>query len=160
MSALGLSLHKERARVRKLLKTLGRSFSQERKSSEVVQMDGDIAGERCENHFFGYEEHDPRVRRGSKGFGALLDWRRSHAILLLWYIINNLYLVQSHYCTSEIEAGIGCKTVATIVCDKGPAFQRRHTASFCSAESPNRFPCFINTTLKNGFVPDGVASTV
>ncbi len=41
-----------------------------------------------------------------------------------------------------------------------PAFQRRHTSSFCSAESPNRLPCFINTTFENGFIPDGVASTV
>ena len=41
-----------------------------------------------------------------------------------------------------------------------PDFQRRHTSLFCSAESPNRLPCFINTTFENSFIPDGVASTV
>jgi hypothetical protein len=41
-----------------------------------------------------------------------------------------------------------------------PAFQRRQTSIFCSAERPNRFPCFINTTFENSFIPDGVASTV
>jgi hypothetical protein len=40
-----------------------------------------------------------------------------------------------------------------------PAFQRGHTSSFCSAENPNRLPCFINTTFENSFIPDGVAST-
>src|SRR6202790_3594859 len=35
-----------------------------------------------------------------------------------------------------------------ISCKVCPAFQRRHTSSFCSVESPNRLPCFINTTLK------------
>ena len=38
-------------------------------------------------------------------------------------------------------------------------FLRGHTSLFCSAESPNRFPCFINTTFENSFIPDGVAST-
>src|SRR5208282_369739 len=35
-----------------------------------------------------------------------------------------------------------------ISCSVCPAFQRRHTSIFCSAESPNRFPGFINTTFK------------
>src|SRR5713226_4288475 len=46
-----------------------------------------------------------------------------------------------------------------ISCNVCPDFQRRHTSLFCSAESPNRFPCFINTTFENSFIPDGVAST-
>jgi MFS family permease len=47
-----------------------------------------------------------------------------------------------------------------ISCNVCPAFQRRHTSIFCSAESPNRFPGFMNTTFESGFIPDGVASTV
>src|SRR5271169_1352436 len=35
-----------------------------------------------------------------------------------------------------------------ISCNVCPAFQRRHTSIFCSAESPNRFPRFINTTFE------------
>src|SRR5271169_232870 len=35
-----------------------------------------------------------------------------------------------------------------ISCSVWPAFQRRHTSIFCSAESPNRFPGSINTTFK------------
>src|SRR5271154_3738251 len=35
-----------------------------------------------------------------------------------------------------------------ISCRVWPAFQRRHTSIFCSAESPNRFPGSINTTFK------------
>src|SRR5271170_3987611 len=35
-----------------------------------------------------------------------------------------------------------------ISCSVWPAFQRRHTSIFCSAESPNRFPGFITTTFK------------
>src|SRR5215470_5813169 len=31
---------------------------------------------------------------------------------------------------------------------------------FCSAESPNRFPGFINTTFENSPIPDGVAANV
>src|SRR5580693_5381100 len=35
-----------------------------------------------------------------------------------------------------------------ISCNVCPSFQRRHTSLFCSAESPNRLPCFINTTFE------------
>src|SRR3981081_3965353 len=35
-----------------------------------------------------------------------------------------------------------------ISCSVCPAFQRRHTSSFCSAENPNLPPCFINTTFE------------
>jgi len=38
--------------------------------------------------------------------------------------------------------------------------ERTHrTSSFCAAESPNRFPDFINTTFENIFLSEGVAST-
>ncbi len=50
--------------------------------------------------------------------------------------------------------------VPEISCNDCPAFQRRHMSLFCTAESPNRFPWVINTTFKNSFIPDGVASTV
>jgi hypothetical protein len=33
------------------------------------------------------------------------------------------------------------------------AFQRRHTSSCSSAESPNRFPGFINTAFAKRFIP-------
>src|ERR1700720_496734 len=35
-----------------------------------------------------------------------------------------------------------------ISCNVCPAFQRRHTSLFCTAESPNRFPALINTTFE------------
>jgi hypothetical protein len=38
--------------------------------------------------------------------------------------------------------------------------QSSQQSFFCTAESPNRLPCFINTTFENSFMPDGVASTV
>ena len=34
-----------------------------------------------------------------------------------------------------------------VSCNVCPTFQRRHTSLFCSAESPNRFPGFINTAF-------------
>src|SRR5260370_732395 len=37
-----------------------------------------------------------------------------------------------------------------ISCNVCPDFQRRHTSLFCSAESPNRFPCFINSLGRCG----------
>ena len=51
-------------------------------------------------------------------------------------------------------------SIIAIACNVCPAFQRRHTSIFCSAESPNRFPGFINTTFESSFIPDGVAATV
>src|SRR5262249_29710248 len=39
-----------------------------------------------------------------------------------------------------------------ISCSVCPAFQRRHTSHFCSAESPNRFPGLINTTFERSFI--------
>ena len=63
-----------------------------------------------------------------------------------------------------IAAVVGATSMIgfSLVLDRSvcPAFQRRHTSSFCSAESPKRFPGFINTTFESSFISDGVASTV
>src|SRR6516164_4157598 len=39
-----------------------------------------------------------------------------------------------------------------ISCSVCPAFQRRHTSHFCSAESPNRLPGLINTTFESSYI--------
>ena len=37
-----------------------------------------------------------------------------------------------------------------------PCFPTTPHVQFLPAKSPNRLPCFINTTFENGFIPDGV----
>src|SRR5580704_13683975 len=65
--------------------------------------------------------------------------------------------MKRHYATNGVMILAKSTPISCSVC---PAFQRLHTSSFCSAESPNRSPRFINTTFKSSFISDGVASTV
>jgi hypothetical protein len=65
--------------------------------------------------------------------------------------------MKRHYATNGVM--VLAKSAPDLM-QRLPVFQRRQTSLFCSAESPNRFPRFINTTFESSFISDGVASTV